>query len=198
MWLHNCIRFFQNQKQLLLKLERKCETRYYFCACFCSLILCFLLDKVTLINDEFSFSYKERKFVCMYVCIYLFRPTPTAYGSSQARCPIRASAVSLRHSHSNARSEPYLRPTPQLTQHWIFKPLSKARDWTHVLLDTNWICYCWAMTGTPYNLFLIYKILKILIKYNFCQILGKINTQRLFAGDIIMNNVIFKCSDSLN
>ena len=45
----------------------------------------------------------------------LFRAAPAAYGSSQARSPIRATAASLRHSHSNARSELCLLPTPQLT-----------------------------------------------------------------------------------
>ena len=44
----------------------------------------------------------------------LFRATPAAYGGSQARGLIRAVATSLRHSHSNARSEPHLQPTPQL------------------------------------------------------------------------------------
>ena len=38
-----------------------------------------------------------------------------AYGSSEARDLIRATAASLRHSHSNARSDLSLRPTPQLT-----------------------------------------------------------------------------------
>ena len=40
---------------------------------------------------------------------------PAAYGSSQARGRIKAAPVSLPHSHSNARSKPCLRPTPQLT-----------------------------------------------------------------------------------
>ena len=40
--------------------------------------------------------------------------TPEAYGDSQARGQIEAIAASLRHSHSNARSEPRLWPTPQL------------------------------------------------------------------------------------
>ena len=44
----------------------------------------------------------------------LFRVAPTAYGSSQAKGPIEAAAASLHHTHSNARSEPHLRPTPQL------------------------------------------------------------------------------------
>ena len=45
----------------------------------------------------------------------LFRATLAAYGSSQARGQIEATAAGLYHSHSNARSEPSLRTTPQLT-----------------------------------------------------------------------------------
>ena len=37
-----------------------------------------------------------------------------AHGGSQARGLIRVVATGLRHSHSNARSKPRLRPTPQL------------------------------------------------------------------------------------
>ena len=44
----------------------------------------------------------------------LFRAAPAACGGSQARGLIRAVANSLRHSHSHTRSEPRLRPTPQL------------------------------------------------------------------------------------
>ena len=45
----------------------------------------------------------------------LFRAAPVAYGSFQARGQIGASAAGLHHRHSNAGSEPCLRPTPQLT-----------------------------------------------------------------------------------
>ena len=38
-----------------------------------------------------------------------------AYGRSQARGRIRATAAGLHHRHSNAGSEPHVRPTPQLT-----------------------------------------------------------------------------------
>ena len=41
--------------------------------------------------------------------------TAKAYGSSQARSPIKAAAAGLRQSHSNIGSEPRLQPTPQLT-----------------------------------------------------------------------------------
>ena len=55
-------------------------------------------------------------------CVYLnnfffllfFRATPTTYGGSQARGQIGPIATSLHHSHSKARSEPRLWPTPQL------------------------------------------------------------------------------------
>ena len=41
-------------------------------------------------------------------------PLPVAYGGSQARGPIGATAAGLCHSHSNVGSEPRLQPTPQL------------------------------------------------------------------------------------
>ena len=44
----------------------------------------------------------------------LFRVVPMACGGSQASGQIRAVATGLHHSHSNAGSEPHLRPTPQL------------------------------------------------------------------------------------
>ena len=50
----------------------------------------------------------------VYLFVWTFRPTPTAYASSQARGPIRAVAASLHRSHSNTRSEQCLQPTPQL------------------------------------------------------------------------------------
>ena len=44
-----------------------------------------------------------------------FSAIPAAYGSSQARGRIRATAASLHHSNSNAGYEPHLPPTPQFT-----------------------------------------------------------------------------------
>ena len=44
-----------------------------------------------------------------------FRAAHVAYGVSQDRGLIGAVAAGLRQSNGNARSEPHLRPTPQLT-----------------------------------------------------------------------------------
>ena len=50
-----------------------------------------------------------------FFLFFIFRATPGACGSSQARSLIRAIAAGLHHSHSNAKSKPRLQPTPQLT-----------------------------------------------------------------------------------
>ena len=57
-------------------------------------------------------------FYLIFIFFGLFafsRATPAAYGSSQARGRTGAVAAGLHQSHSNARSEQHLKPTPQLT-----------------------------------------------------------------------------------
>ena len=61
-----------------------------------------------------------------FLFFFFFRTTPSAYGGSQARGRIGATAAGLHHSHSNARPEPCLQPTPQLVA--MLNPLSEARD----------------------------------------------------------------------
>ena len=64
--------------------------------------------------------YSVDRFICaiFYLfIIYLFcllRFAPTAYGGSRVRGLISAVATGLRHSHSHAKSELHLQPTPQL------------------------------------------------------------------------------------
>ena len=48
----------------------------------------------------------------LFLSIFPFGATPSAYGSSQARSRIGATAACLHHSHSNAGSEPCLQPKP--------------------------------------------------------------------------------------
>ena len=55
-------------------------------------------------------------FIFIFILFYfilLFRAAPAAYGSSQARGQIGATAAGLHHSHSSLGSEPRLQPTPQ-------------------------------------------------------------------------------------
>ena len=53
-------------------------------------------------------------FFFFFFFFFFFRAAPVACGGSHARGRIRAVASGLLQSHSNARSEPHLRPTPQL------------------------------------------------------------------------------------
>ena len=89
-------------------------------------------------QSEIAGSYENSIF--NFFC--LFRATPMSYGDAQARGQISAVAAGLHHSHSKARSEPCLRPTPQFTECWILNPLSEARDGTCVLMDPSQICFC--------------------------------------------------------
>ena len=68
---------------------------------------------------SFSDSFPLYVIASFFWSFCLFRATPEAYGSSQARGQIRATAASLYHSHSKARSEPSLQPAPELmATHW--------------------------------------------------------------------------------
>ena len=53
-------------------------------------------------------------------------------------------------------------PTPKELQRWILNPLSKAC----VRMDTSWVHYCWATTGTPVNTVFFKSDLK-----NMCRVL---------------------------
>ena len=54
-------------------------------------------------------------FIYLFFCLFAFsRAAPAAYRGSQAKGLIGAVAAGLHQSHSNAGSEQYLQPTPQL------------------------------------------------------------------------------------
>ena len=55
-------------------------------------------------------------FVCLFVCVFfLFVFRAAAYGGSQARDQMGATAAGLRHNHSSTESKPHLQPTLQVT-----------------------------------------------------------------------------------
>ena len=62
-----------------------------------------------------------------------------AYGGTQAEGLLEAIAASVYHSHSNARSELHLQPTPQLTVTPDLNPLKEARDRTCILIHASQI-----------------------------------------------------------
>ena len=56
----------------------------------------------------------EVSFIYLFIFAFFFTAILTAYGGSQDRDPTGAAAAGLCQSHSNARSQLHLRPTPQL------------------------------------------------------------------------------------
>ena len=71
----------------------------------------------------------------------LFKAAPEAYGSSWTRGQIGAAASGLCHSS---------------WQCWILNQLSRARDWTWILMNTSQVCYRWATKGTPDFIFIFF------------------------------------------
>ena len=81
-----------------------------------SLFLQILFLPLFLLFKTLILTVSEAFFIFLIFFFFLlFRAAPTAYGSSQARGRIRATAAGLCHSHNNAGSKPCLWPTPQLT-----------------------------------------------------------------------------------
>ena len=112
----------------------------------CVLILsCIFVFRFTCMSTTSCLQFRQsfevyHLFVYLFIYSFIFRAAPTAYGSSWAGSWIGAPATSLHHnhSHSNARSEPPQQPTT--TAHGSarsFNPLSKARYWTSIFMDTN-------------------------------------------------------------
>ena len=79
-----------------------------------------------------------------------------AYRRSQARVQIGAVTASLHHSHSNAGSKPSLWPyTITHCNARSLTHLSKARDWTCILMETSGIHFLGATMETPTQLFFL-------------------------------------------
>ena len=141
--------------------------------------------------------------------------TLAAYGGSQARGLSRAAAAGLLHSHSNTRSKPGLRLTPQLMATLYPQPTEQARDRTCVLMDTSQICVLWDMMRTsPMYIFeehifwclggkreYIYKSIRsswyiVLVKSSiylviFCLVLISIIESGYWIIQIVLLNFIF-------
>ena len=82
---------------------------------------------------------------------FIFGAALVAYGSSQAKDWIRATAAGLHPSHSNAGSKPCLQPTPQLTA----MPHPEPSEQPCLLMDPVGLVKHWATKGTPSHIALV-------------------------------------------
>ena len=79
----------------------------------------------------------------------LFRAGPSAYGDSQARGQIIATAAGLHTATATPDLSRVCNLHHSSWQRWILNPLSEARDQTRNLLVTSQIHFCCATTETP-------------------------------------------------
>ena len=93
-----------------------------------------------------SLSLLPSFYLFIYLFILLFRATPMAYRSSQARGWIRALATGLCHSHSNAGSK--LRLWPTTVAHGNTGSLTHGGR-PGIELESSWILV-WFITAEPW------------------------------------------------
>ena len=85
---------------------------------------------------------------------FFYRTAPTAYESSQG---VRSELQLLASATVTATGDPshICSLHHRSRQCRIPDPLSKARDWTHILMDTSQVHFCCATVGTPWWLSLV-------------------------------------------
>ena len=128
-----------------------------------SLIRCVFSQSVVCLFILLTLSQSKFFFVCLFVSFqgrthdiwkfpgyqglnrsYRCWPTPQTQ-----QCEIRVASVTYTAAHSS-------------WQHQIFNPLSKARDWPSILMDTGWICFCCTTVGTPQSKFLYFNEVQLI------------------------------------
>ena len=87
--------------------------------------------------------------VVVVVVFCPFKPTPMAYGGSQARGLIGAIAASLCQSPATPDPSLVCDLHHSLQQRWILNPPSKTRNWTHNHIVPSQIRFCCATMETP-------------------------------------------------
>ena len=81
-----------------------------------------------------------------------------------------------------------------LWQWQILNPLRKARDWTRVLMDTSWVCYCWAHNGNSHKFFInIWRCYKM--TGNVKQNSTSISARSIFMAFVLSNSIYSTCID---
>ena len=141
-----CFKMLPFQCETLVPFENICALKILFLSCHSETIVVVSsltkerLDHLTSVSDSVfglqshnSIPRRLFQFRLMIVLAFSFflRAAPTAYGGSQARGCIGATAASLHHSSQQRR---------------LFNPLSEVRDRTYNLMVPNQICFCCSTT----------------------------------------------------
>ena len=107
------------------------------------------LSRIALIVASGVASLSKPVFPFLFFFSCFFKVLPEAYGSSQARGLIGATASAYTTATTTAMpdSSRVCDVYHSSQQRRIPDPLSEARDWTRILVDTSWICFCCSRMG---------------------------------------------------
>ena len=85
----------------------------------------------------------------MYVCIYLFSFLGQhLWHIDIPRLGVESELQPLAYTTATQDPSHVYDLHHSSRQCWMPNPLSEARGWTYILMDTSWVDYCWATTGT--------------------------------------------------
>ena len=115
----------------------------------CTLQICFMT------NFFSSKNFQAKQFLC--VCFFL-RPHLQHRKVPSIGVQSEAAAAGLLHSHSKPDVSHACDLHHSSLQCQICNTLSKARDWTHILMDTSRVHYSWATKGTQSIFFWKWRI----------------------------------------
>ena len=131
---------FINFQHLFQKKKKTQNNNQKSCLLHSSIFPCYVLSHMRVVSLVFVVVVIVGAAVVIFVClIFLFRDAPTAYGSSQTRGLIRATAAGLPTATAMPDASHICNLHHSSWQRQILNPQSKARDGTHILMDTRWI-----------------------------------------------------------
>ena len=88
-------------------------------------------------------------YVCMYVCIAFLGPWPQHIKVSRLGVQLELQLLAYTTATAMRDLSHVYNLYHSSRQCRILDPLSKARDGTHILIDTSWIGFFCAMMGAP-------------------------------------------------
>ena len=122
-----------------------------------------------------------------------FRAATVAYGSSQARDTIRATAASLHQTTETQDLSHVCDLHHSLHQCRVLNPLNEARDRTRVLTDASRIHFCCTMMRTPELSFFNASSLQWTFSRGQSSVLGK-RASTVLSGQYISLFCVFLIS----
>ena len=96
---------------------------------------------------NWSCEYQTSQNSCLFFFVFL---GPHVHQIEVSRLGLKLELQLPAYTIGTATQDPshICNPYHASQQYWILNPLSKAKDWTRIFMDTSRVCYHWATTET--------------------------------------------------